>query len=184
LLIAGVKVDSSAKHLLSYLPSAAAIGLIIFDNWIWRTPWILKLHARPRLHGLWRVELRPDPLSRGPITAYMVVEQSFWSVCLTQLTQESASHSKATAYVRRPGTKQQTLSFTYENEPRREHLPRSPRHVGACELNLSAGSPISLTGTYYTDRFTAGEMSLTLVDRSTKHANFAAAATAAGEEAS
>jgi hypothetical protein len=181
LYVAGVKVDSSAKHLLSYLPSAAGIALFAFDNWLWRMPGIARLHTRPRIGGLWRVVLRPDPQShipeggnRGPISAYMVIDQSFWSISVTQFTAESTSHSHGTAYVRRPGTTQQQLSFTYQNEPKREHLPRSPRHVGACQIDLVADSPVTLTGTYYTDRFTAGAMSLTLIDRSTRYADFGA----------
>jgi hypothetical protein len=104
----------------------------------------------------------------------MIIEQSFWSICVTQFTAESESQSQATAYVRRPDSARQLLSFTYDNLPRREHLPRSPRHTGACTLTLPAGSPDSLPGLYFTDRFTAGEMTLTLIDRTTNYADFAA----------
>jgi len=183
LYIAGVRLDNNVKHLLSYLPSVAGLALIVFDRWLWKLPPINRLHSRPRIGGLWQVELQPDAAShipeggnRGPIAAYMLIEQSFWSVCVTQFTAESTSQSRAVAYIRRPDSSRQMLSFTYDNQPRREHLPRSPRHTGACELSLSTGSPTVLPGLYFTDRFTAGEMKLILIDRTTNYADFAAAA--------
>ncbi|WP_217565984.1 hypothetical protein [Streptomyces sp. GbtcB7] len=43
---------------------------------------------------------------------------------------------------------------------------------------MTGRTPQSITGSYFTDRFTAGDMDLTLVDRSTDHGTFADAQTA------
>ncbi|MDT7570295.1 MAG: hypothetical protein QOE05_469 [Actinomycetota bacterium] len=171
---ADVQLDTSLKKVLAYLPSAAAFVVAAFDKWIWAWPGVSRLHARPQLRGTWRVELRPDPEShipeggnQGPIDGYAVIEQTFWSVSVRQYTAESDSESRAMTWLTNVDASPVVLNFTYDNVPKREHRPRSPRHVGACELRMPRGKPTSVTGTYFTDRFTAGEMTLTLVGRST-----------------
>ena len=63
-------------------------------------------------------------------------------------------------------SKEQTLlTYTYRNEPRAEHRPRSAPHRGACEFTVVGRLPKYITGTYWTDRFTVGDMDLTYVDR-------------------
>ena len=182
LYVAGVHVQSGVKYALAYLPTAAALLVVLFDKWLWHLPVVRATHGRPWIHGLWRAELQPDGAShipeggnRGPITAYVVVEQSYWSVFVTQFTAESVSESMAATYMRNPDTRRQLLSFTYDNRPGRKHVVRSPRHVGTCELSVVGAVPKAVRGTYFTDRFTAGEMRLDFVDRTTSYSDFGAA---------
>jgi hypothetical protein len=49
-------------------------------------------------------------------------------------------------------------------------------HTGACRISLAGLTPRSITGRYYTDRFTAGDMELSLISRSTEHSTFGEAA--------
>ncbi|TJZ95482.1 hypothetical protein [Actinacidiphila oryziradicis] len=89
----------------------------------------------------------------------------------TLRTAESSSRS-SNATVEKTGG-----SGTYENTPQAAHQRRSPRHTGACRLNLAGRIPTELAGRYYTDRFTAG-MDLVLIGRTTDYSTFAQGAAA------
>lgn len=173
LYLSGVNLDDSTRRPLAYLPTASVLLAVAFDLWVWKWPGIHKLVSRPRVDGTWRTTIRPHHQSRipkggkrGPITSAVVVEQTFWSLSVRLLTDESASMSEV-ASLRSHGESrgQCLLTYTYRNEPRAEHRPRSAPHRGACELTVVGRLPKSLMGTYWTDRFTVGDMELTLVDR-------------------
>ena len=96
----------------------------------------------------------------------MVVEQTFWTISVRLLTAESSSMSEIASLRNHGESKEQTLlTYTYRNEPRAEHRPRSAPHRGACEFTVVGRLPKYITGTYWTDRFTVGDMDLTYVDR-------------------
>lgn len=182
LFVLDIELDGAVRKALAYLPSAAGLAMVVFDKWLWRWPPISWLKLRPRIDGLWATSIRPDAESHipeggnwGPIEGYTIIEQSFWSVSVHQYTEESESHSRAITLLAREDSGQRTLNLTYDNVPRREHLPRSPRNVGACELKLARGDPSTIKGNYFTDRFTAGELSLVLVDRTVDYADFESA---------
>lgn len=182
LLLVGVKLDSWLKTLLGFLPTIGVVLVIIFDVWVWKLPFVQRFLHRPLLAGTWRATLTPgarsaipDGGNRGPIEAYVVIEQTFWTIAVTLLSVESSSRSRAASFIPRQDSRAQILSFVYENVPRLEYRDRSPRHVGTCELAIEGRSPTIITGEYFTDRFTAGEMRLEFCGRSTEHADFAAA---------
>jgi SMODS-associating 2TM, beta-strand rich effector domain len=179
LFAAGVRLGDGLKSALSYLPTLTTLFVVAFDKWLWRWPGIRRMHGRPILNGLWLTELTPgkdshipDAGNWGPIEAYIIIEQTFWSISITQLTKESESHSRAAVFIPRTESKRSVLSFTYDNQPGRKHLSRSPRHVGACEFEVSGTAPTELKGSYFTDRFTAGDMELKFADRTTSHGSF------------
>jgi hypothetical protein len=96
----------------------------------------------------------------------MVVEQTFWTTAVQFYTRESGSSSTYAAFVNKTDAKQaKSLLFTYTNTARQAHAHRSYQHSGTCRLDVTGPSPNSLSGTYWTDRITAGDMILTLVDR-------------------
>jgi hypothetical protein len=182
LYFSGLKLDADLKHILAYLPAILSLAVVAFDRWIWKWPLICHFHNRPLVHGLWRTELRPDKDSHipeggnwGPISGYLVVEQSYWSIALTQFTAESASYSKASSFLKHKDSDKQMLVYVYDNQPKRAHLSRSARHIGGCELEVASGSPTTMSGSYFTDRFTAGGMELRLVDRTTNYVDFSQA---------
>ncbi|MEV4453591.1 Cap15 family cyclic dinucleotide receptor domain-containing protein [Streptomyces mirabilis] len=104
--------------------------------------------------------------------------QTYWTLHATLRTAESASRSDNATIVKTDGSGIAEVRFLYDNTPRTEYRQRSPRHSGACRLSVTGRTPQSITGSYFTDRFTAGDMDLTLVDRSTDHGTFADAQTA------
>ena len=181
LYVTGLKLDTIAKKGLALLPTVLALAVVAFDIWIWKLKTVMRLHRRPRLDGLWRATIQPDGRGAGPgggnpgpVLGYAIIEQRFWSISVTQLTSESASYSRASTFIRRPESERTTLSFTYDNTPRRAHTSHSARHSGACELSVPKGAPGFVTGSYFTDRFTAGDITLELLDRTTNYEDFGA----------
>lgn len=180
LSVSGVRLDGSSKTAVSYLPTAAVGVTVAFDLWLWKLPFALKLHRRPRVDGLWRATLQsdersliPDGGERGPIAAYLIIEQTFWSLSTVQLTAESRSDSRAAQILKRNhSTNRRLLSYTFDNTPVREHIQRSPRSTGACDLAVAAGAPTAIEGHYFTDRFTAGALKAKLIDRTTNYESF------------
>lgn len=169
----GLDLDENARKGLSYLPSIAGALVVAFDLWLWKLPGLSRITGKPRLWGTWRVELQPSAKAvipkggnRGPITGVMVIEQTFWTTAVQLYTQESGSSSISAAIVNKTDSKQsKSLLFTYTNNPRQAHSHRSAQHSGTCRLDVTGTSPTSLSGTYWTDRVTAGDVTLTLVDR-------------------
>ncbi|MFF3653614.1 hypothetical protein ACFYXV_33870 [Streptomyces sp. NPDC002181] len=173
---------SQFRYLFAYIPAAVGYGVIVFDKWAWHWPGIHRFTGRPWVTGTWRVMLSPSPEShipeggnRGPITTYMAIEQTFWSLHATLRTKESTSRSINATVVARENSATAEIGFLYDNTPRVEHQQRSPRHEGACRLSVTGLTPQAATGHYYTSRFTAGDMDFTLIDRSTDYGTFAEA---------
>ncbi len=178
----GITPTQNLKYLFAYLPSLFAVGILVFDKWAWRWPVIHRITGHPRIGGTWRSVLTPAAEShippggnRGPITTYLTIEQTYWTLHATLRTAESMSRSNNATIVKRDGSGITEVKFLYENTPRTEHQERSPRHTGSCQLSVTGREPRSIEGSYFTGRFTAGDMDLTLVDRSTEYATFAEA---------
>ena len=166
LVITGVTVSISWLKYLSTVTGILLLLLGAFDLWLWRLPflqgWFVK---HPVIRGTWRVVMRSnwvDP-STGkviePIVGFMVVRQNYSSLSLRLLTSWSSSELIGAAIV---SNSDGTASITgvYRNEPRQSIRQRSPIHYGALLLHV-IGSPVTgLTGHYWTDRNTAGEIEL------------------------
>jgi hypothetical protein len=173
LFLTGLDLNDNTRRGLSYLPSIAGLLVVAFDLWLWRTPGVSRITGRPHLWGTWKVELQPSAQAcipeggnRGPILGAMVIEQTFWTTAVQFYTRESGSSSVSAAIVNKTDSKQaKSLLFTYNNNARQAHSHRSPQHSGTCRLDVTGTTPSSLSGTYWTDRITAGDMTLTLVDR-------------------
>lgn len=173
LYLSGVDLDDSMRRLLAYIPSVSVLLAVVFDLWVWKWPGVHRMVNRPRVDGTWRTTIRPHEKSRipkggnrGPIRSAVVIEQTFWTLSVRLLTAESSSMSEVTS-LRSHGEsrEQRLLTYTYRNEPRAEQRPRSAPHRGACEFTVVGRLPKTFTGTYWTDRFTVGDMDLKLVDR-------------------
>ncbi|WP_393077319.1 hypothetical protein [Streptomyces sp. LN704] len=185
LYFSGLHPEQNLKHLLAYVPGVLGYLVVVFDKWAWRWPGIHRILGHPRLDGTWRVMITPSPEShipvggnRGPILAYLTIEQSYWTLHTTLRTAESSSRSTSATIEKTNGSGVSELRYLYENNPQAAHQARSPRHIGACRIELVGRTPTSLTGGYYTDRFTAGDLELTLVNRATDHATYAQSAAA------
>ena len=173
LFFTGLDLNDNTRRGLSYLPSIAGLLTVAFDLWLWKVPGVSRITSRHHLWGTWKVELQPSAPAlipkggnRGPIPGVMVIEQTYWTTAVQFYTRESGSSSISAAIVNKTDSKQaKSLLFTYTNNARQAHSHRSHQHSGTCRLDVTGTTPSSLSGTYWTDRATAGDMTLTLVDR-------------------
>src|ERR1700686_4575325 len=91
-------IHSSWFQPLSTLITVVLYAVMAFDLWLWKIPllhgWFVK---RPVIDGTWSVEIRSnwkDPATGKaplPIEGYMVVRQTFSTLSLRLLTEESSS---------------------------------------------------------------------------------------------
>jgi hypothetical protein len=144
--------------------TAAAVGLAIFNRWVWHFPLVRKAHGRPVLRGTWHGELAsqwinpqtgagipPDP------DVFLVVRQTFWTVSVRLITKESKSVSLS-ADLRDTGDGVYELAYLYSNEPRLSVQHRSKPHTGAAMLATPVDRSAGLEGMYFTPRPSQGEM--------------------------
>lgn len=179
LYAAGVDVGEDLRRLVAYLPGLAAVIAVAFDLWLWKLPKVRGWCNRPLLCGTWITTIEPHPDShipeggnRGPITAATVIEQSFWTLSVAQITVESNSMSKVAALTAPNGDSRErrVLYLTYDNEPQMSQRPRSYGHLGGSQLAVIGDKPDCLSGTYWTDRLTMGSLDLALRTRKTNYA--------------
>lgn len=185
----GFQLPGWWRFVISFLPTLAVLGLVVWDLWVWRWPGVQTLVRRPDLNGLWRATLTPHPDSmipdggnRGPIAAFVEIKQSFWALHVRLYTDQSSSKSTASTWLPTYESSVDNPTFTYDNTPKVSESPRSVRSAGTCNLMPMSLKPDEVEGTYFTDRFTKGDMVLKLVDRTTGYPSFAAATKYADEK--
>lgn len=157
---------------LSVVVSALSLFLLVFDKWAWAWPLVRVFAKRPDLRGTWKADIRstwqdPDLGSSGkPIEAYLVIRQTASCVYVRLMTQESQSMSVAASLVLEADGVH-VLSSIYRNESRLSKRTSSPIHHGGLILRLS-GSPVKrMSGHYWTDRKSDGEIELKHITRQT-----------------
>jgi hypothetical protein len=166
LVLNGVTVQIKWLQHLSTVVGILVLLLTSFDLWLWRLPllrgWFVK---RPNISGTWRATIRSnwvDPSTGKTIESlkgFMVVRQTFSSLSLRLITEESASQLLGAQIVRaQDGVF--LVTGVYRNEPKFSVRHRSPIHHGAILLDIIGAPPDSLKGHYWTDRGTAGELEL------------------------
>lgn len=177
--LAGVRVTGGAKSLLSYIPTVVVLVVLVADKWAWRWPGVHRVTGHPYLAGTWRLELRPSDDShippggnRGPIDAFLVVEQTWFGIHLTQVTKESRSTSLGASFRKHDHSGQHQLLYSYVNVPQQEHQPRSAQHDGACRFMMIGRTPDSIEGSYFTGRLTRGDISALRLDRKSDQINY------------
>jgi hypothetical protein len=166
LLLQGVPVSPDWLKPFSKVIGILMSLLAAFDLWLWRWPifrgWLVK---RPLLTGTWRAEVRSnwiDPITGrqiAPISAFMVIRQTFSRLTLCLITGESMSELLGAEIVR-SGDGTYRVFGVYRNEPRLGVRHRSEIHYGALELRVAGSPPERMEGHYWTDRDTAGELFL------------------------
>lgn len=173
--LAGDSLPDTLTRVVSYVPAIIGIGVVAFDKWMWRW-WIVRSWtSRPRIRGTWRATLQPSREShipeggnRGPISAVVVIEQTYWSVHARLTTVESESATETATILKTPDSQDATILVgVYLNDPRATERQRSPTHRGAFRLPLIGDSPQSIAGSYWTDRLTTGTMDLDFIDHKT-----------------
>jgi hypothetical protein len=165
LLFEGVAVSPTWLHPFSRVVGVLMVLLTAFDLWLWRLPflqgWFVK---RPVVTGTWRAEVRSnwlDPATGQTTTreGFMVIRQTFSTMSVCLMTDESMSELLG-AEISRNADGTYRVFGVYRNEPRYAVRDRSAIHFGALQLRVAGSPPERIEGHYWTDRNTAGELSL------------------------
>lgn len=135
---------------------AAAILVAIYDQWLWKidptvkTP-VLKEKYIGTIRSTWNGQEYP---------AEMEIRQSYLSVRVILKTQESKSKSLIATVDEIEG--EQQLTYCYLNTPVASVRARSAIHYGTAMLCVD--KPEEISGSYFTDRKTTGDMRFTPTD--------------------
>jgi len=163
LLISGITLKPTLLKPFSLAIGIAYFVLLAFDLWLWRIPFIARLLHQPVLRGTWKGRLVSnwtDPATgtkRPPIEAFLVVQQTYSSISLRIMTEESSSRSLV-ASLDTPRDDVSRVSSTYQNIPRLLVQDRSRIHHGTVLLEVQGTPANRLVGSYWTDRDTKGEL--------------------------
>lgn len=163
----------SKDHFAPFGTVVACLALlgVGFERLLWRwrrlQGWFVN---RPDLRGTWRIELQSnwtDPKTNKlipMIVCYMGVKQTLSTLQMHLMTRESESWLIADRIQPSPSGSGFQVAGVYTNKPKM-HLrgDRSEIHLGALLLYTHGPNvtPDSLTGEYWTDRNTTGEMNFT-----------------------
>lgn len=157
------ELDLTWLRLFSAAVLVVTVLLTAYDLWLWRLPLVQRIPGVPRsVRGTWRgtiASLWLDPAKGsniGPIEAYLVVRQTSTTVAVRLFTQESSSSSTLARVAQPDGSP--VLDYLYLNRPRPTVRGRSPMHHGSVALEVSGTPAHRLTGRYWTDRDSKGEM--------------------------
>lgn len=167
LILDGAEVSSGLFKPCGTVTSALAFGLLVFDKWAWKLHWLHPWFVdRPYLKGTWKGVLHSTYVNpetqKGvpPIEVYLVVRQTYSSIHMRLITNESSSESLANNFPCGDDGVYQVASV-YRNTPQIAHRDRSPIHHGAFLLKVEGDPVASLSGEYWTDRNTRGQLLLT-----------------------
>lgn len=133
--------------------AAAVILMALYEKWLWR--W-LPLKSVPKLKKTYSGTLKSSYDDREH-AAIIEIKQTLLSVHVTVTTEESKSQSLSASIIEDHGEKQ--LVYIYLNVPKSEFRHRSEIQYGTAVLCVD--NPEELTGRYYTDRKTIGDMQFT-----------------------
>jgi hypothetical protein len=153
---------------VKYVPLAISIYVIagiFFSRWMWRWPlwrgWLVKI---PDLQGTWKGQLVSDWVNPEtgkriePITMFLVIRQTLFSVKVTLMTKESTSYSTTADINIVSAGEDLYLNYNYTNRPKVTIRDRSAMHDGAAILKIITSPQKCLEGEYWTSRKTRGEI--------------------------
>jgi hypothetical protein len=169
--MAAFDVPSRSSLKASYLrPYSFAVAVVIlllfaFEQRLWRIRPLARLLHCPVLRGTWKGQLQSnwiDPATDHgipPIDLYVVVRQTYSTISLRLMTRESTSRSLV-ASLAAPHDDVPRLASTYQNIPGLLIQDRSRIHHGALMLEVYGNPANRLSGSFWTDRDTKGQVSL------------------------
>jgi hypothetical protein len=166
----GWVIPTSFLAPLSSVVTVLSVALLIFDKWAWSWPGLHLLTRHPDLRGTWAGTITSswvDPETatvKAPIVCFLIVKQTYTGLHLRLMTSESTSVSLATTLVEEADGAW-SVNGIYRNEPRLSVREHSPIHQGGLVLRLGGPPPDTMSGHYWTDRATRGEMQLVRVSR-------------------
>jgi hypothetical protein len=155
----------------SMLPIVVASIFWVYDNFLWYRKWLLRFAHKPYVAGTWRGQLtsfRRDEQDKQISSVHdivLVVRQTFLTVTITLLSEQSRSRSSAATIVQKQSGDYQ-LYYQYQNEPSMQYRDQGSQiHIGGSVIQVGGDKPNRLTGEYWTSRDTKGTYEVTLLGR-------------------
>jgi len=149
--------------------SALALSVLAFGalkKLAWRWKPLAKWMGRPCVHGVWQGELLSDygatNDSRLVIPIFFVIRQTYLTLSIQSFTERQEGESQIEALFKNSKTNSTQLIYIFEL--RKSFSGSSSLIKGSGELKLS-GNHLSLTGTYWTNTPTHGDINLKLISR-------------------
>jgi hypothetical protein len=144
--------------------------LLAFDRWVWAWPGVSLLSRQPDLRGTWKGVIQSTwqgderASGLGVIHAYITISQTFTGLRLRLFTQESQSVTLM-ALLTGASDEHHVLSALYQNKPRQLVRTHSSIHHGGLLLEVGGERFDRLSGSYWTDRQTGGEIEFHRISR-------------------
>jgi SMODS-associating 2TM, beta-strand rich effector domain len=155
--------STTALRTISIAASTVTIIFLLYDRYLWRWPVVRAFTGKPLIAGTWRGTLQSDYVPPGKskpvpiIPAAIRIEQTDSSIHITLFTNESQSVSELGRLAKEPDGRWR-ITWQYANSPRPPVRHRSNFHQGVCDVYLTGVSGETLTGQYFTNRKTGGEV--------------------------
>jgi len=148
-----------ALRVYSIATSASVFLFLFYEHVVWHWPIVRKINKKPDLRGTWMGTLvssfQRDGKPIPPTPSIIRVRQTASTQSLTFFSGESSSVTEQSTMMQQADGRW-VATWTYSNTPRSSVRHRSDCHFGTAEV---AFDPIEgLTGAYYTDRLTRGEL--------------------------
>jgi hypothetical protein len=153
---------------LRHFSIAVLIATSLFTLWdraIWKWRIVQRFpQATRNLSGTWEALLESfwlNPVTGeriAPKTVYLVIRQTSSAVSVTLMSNESRSKSSTARVLQEDGT--WLLHYLYSNEPELKFRPQSPIHHGSGVLRAAGYPAARLSGSYWTDRESKGNLTL------------------------
>jgi len=156
------------SEMLSNITKAVSITLLIrmvYVKWLWKfLPEII--HGTPLIEGTWEgrfISNWQDPKTGSAATGLVnvrIIQPSLFEIKLRQSSNESESISFG-ELLAPESDGVFFLNFSFKNDPNAIARAKSPVNYGFAKYKLSnAGPNLSLEGNYFTDRQSAGTVTL------------------------
>lgn len=127
----------------------------LYEQWLWR---YMPFASMPKLYREYQGVIKSD-YDGNEYKATLYIKQSLLHVQVTLTTNESESSSISVSIDDILGKQQ--LTYCYLNTPNAAVRSRSQIHYGTVMLNID--NPKKLSGRYFTDRKTTGDMEFKVI---------------------
>ncbi|QTN34147.1 hypothetical protein HZ994_18090 [Akkermansiaceae bacterium] len=154
--------------------TAELAGWFVFRKWLWRwkflNPWLV---IAPDLNGDWEGSVTPvvnggNGESPEAIPVRMTIRQTLTTFSCVVQTKEMTSRSFSAGFQIEPDSQRRQLTYSYESLPRAGVRDHSPVHFGTTRLEIDSEDPTEMTGEYWTNRRTKGELTFSRISASAK----------------
>lgn len=161
---------SKAADFFGLLPKVVTLDLVLIGfflkwGWKWRLfkDWLVPF---PNLNGTWKGDIHSDWVDSKigkklqPIPTILTIKQSFFHISCVLRTVEMVSHSYAEGFLIDADKQIKMLAYTYTSRPKLSISDRSTPHDGTAVFEIIEKPEMKLTGRYWTERKTTGEIQL------------------------